>query len=498
MAKQESGGSIVWPRGDDGRRSSLRAGAAIIAAALEPLDGAAAAAARTSADWRQDYLAAIRRLVAAGTADGEAALHSAAAGLATAQRTLFIPDRGAELTLAAAGATYRQAELPLETLTIAGRGDAGVQPWTVPYRGRELSGAALLRQIEDWAQRGIIEADTAEALQQCAANADWFDLSDRTLVLLGAGSEVGPLRRLLGWRANLALISRPSPDAWQRIAALVAAGNAQVQIPLQRAAPRDGDWPQVAGADLLATPWHTANWLAALQKPLDVAALGYADGERHVRLTLGMDWIMQELCRRDRRTSLAFLASPSDVFAVPPAATGRAAERFARRSPLTRMAQMLSGGRWFLANVAPDDASAALPIIDGLVAQQGPNYALAKRLQAWRALVARAAGQRVSFNVAPPSASASVLSNGMFGAAYRGARHFGLEVFAPETTSAVMAALWVHDLRNPRSTADPAVRLEHPYRLLSSTAVHGGIWTSAYQLRSALPAAALIGLMTPG
>ena len=50
--------------------------------------------------------------------------------------------------------------------------------------------------------------------------------------------------------------------------------------------------------------------------------------------------------------------------------------------------------------------------------RQGPNYALAKRLQSWRAMVARADGQPVSINVAPATATASVVSNPQFAAAY--------------------------------------------------------------------------------
>ena len=50
-------------------------------------------------------------------------------------------------------------------------------------------------------------------------------------------------------------------------------------------------------------------------------------------------------------------------------------------------------------------------IVDSLVIEQGPNYALAKRLQQWRAIVARAEGQVASINVAPSTSTASVLSS---------------------------------------------------------------------------------------
>lgn len=106
---------------------------------------------------------------------------------------------------------------------------------------------------------------------------------------------------------------------------------------------------------------------------------------------------------------------------------------------------------------------------------------------------ARADGCRVSTHVAPPSLTGSVLSNRMMAAAYRSARMFGVEAFAPATASSLMAALLVHDLRNPAAVADPAVVLTHPLRLLADAAHHGGLWRMPFAARSALPVAALLG-----
>ena len=69
----------------------------------------------------------------------------------------------------------------------------------------------------------------------------------------------------------------------------------------------------------------------------------------------------------------------------------------------------------------------------------------------------------------------------------------GVEVFAPATTNALMAALWVHDLRWPQAAANPARALGHPYELFTANACHGGLWRIAYQPRSALPFAAALG-----
>ena len=58
-----------------------------------------------------------------------------------------------------------------------------------------------------------------------------------------------------------------------------------------------------------------------------------------------------------------------------------------------------------------------------------------------------------------------------------------------------MAAMRVHDLRNPQGAAHPAVTLAHPLQLLSEGANHGGLWRVPYLPRSVLPFAALLGMM---
>ncbi len=127
-------------------------------------------------------------------------------------------------------------------------------------------------------------------------------------------------------------------------------------------------------------------------------------------------------------------------------------------------------------------------VLDSLVAQQGPNYALAKRLQRWRATVARASGTTVSMNVAPPTRTRSVVKNRALAAAYAGAHRFGVEVFEPATSNVLMAALLVHDLHTGGGPAH-----EHPWQDEAYAAVHGGLWRSAYGPRSALGLAALLG-----
>ena len=87
-----------------------------------------------------------------------------------------------------------------------------------------------------------------------------------------------------------------------------------------------------------------------------------------------------------------------------------------------------------------------------------------------------------------------MVKNRALAAAYAGAGQFGIEVFAPSTANTLMAALLVRDLRDPQSASNPAAALHNPMDLFADAANHGGIWRAAYEPRSVLSLAAVLGL----
>jgi len=124
-------------------------------------------------------------------------------------------------------------------------------------------------------------------------------------------------------------------------------------------------------------------------------------------------------------------------------------------------------------------------IVDGLAVAQGPNYALAKRMQHWRAIVARSSGCTVSSHIAPSTATASVVHNRQFAWAYDGMPYFKpLEIFEQETSNAVMSAILLHDLNNNKAVARPDVPLRNPLEMFKENSFHGGIWRAAYKVGS--------------
>ncbi|MEU8813486.1 hypothetical protein [Actinoplanes sp. NPDC048796] len=442
---------ITFPAGASGRPSSSAFGRSVVADALRAVSPEAAGAAAAEPDWRRGYPRHFRQLIATAKTGYEVA----AAGLASVHERMPVP-------ITAPGK-------PLETVTVEG-GEKPSREVALPYGKELLRGAALDRRLDKWVEAGVIEESCATAVRAVRDNPDWLDLSDQQLVVLGAGAEMGPLPAVLEWGATVIGVDLPRVE--DRISALAARSAGRLIVP--------------RGVDLLEDVGGLAHWLA--DRPEGRLTLGnyvYAPGAAYTKLSVTVDALAAYLKKVRDDVALAFLATPTDVFAVPSSAVAQSAERFRARSRLARVTGALSGGRLLQPNY-PDGTEPG--INDSLVPQQGPNYALAKRIQRWRASLARRDGA-VSFSVAPPARTRSVVSHRILAAAYAGAHRFDVEIFEPATANRLMAVLMVHQLRNPRPAAAEAWRDE------AVEAAHGGLWRTAYHPRTALGLAAVRGFL---
>jgi hypothetical protein len=482
-----AGEGVQFPQ-VDGRRSTSAFGRAVVAEALRPVDPIGARSAEQETNWRQGYLAHFRRLVEAGLGSREDALAIAAAGAGSLQSRLVWSGPDGDEPL---GPSIEQALRSVEadrlgTERVEGTGDPDTA-LTVPYQGTRLAGDDLRRRTDRWVESGVVEPSLRDALEHLHATRGSLDPSGRTFVVLGAGAEMGPLRALLRWGATVAAVDLPRPELWSRLLESTRDLAGTLLVPA-----RPGDEPlhARAGVDLVGDLPRAIDWVASLEGPLVLGNYVYADGGTNVRVSAAVDQLTTAL-RADRpvdEVALAFLATPTDVFAVPGEAVAASVEQYAQRrtSKLIRVPlRTLSGGRLLTRNYRP---GADPGINDSVVLQQGPNYLLAKRLQRWRAATARAEGANVSFKVAPPTRTRSVVKNRALAAAYAGAHRFGIEVFEPGTSNTLMAALLMHDL----ATGSPA--LPHPWQDEAYAAAHGGLWRAAYEPRSALGLAAILGL----
>jgi hypothetical protein len=487
----DSSGVVFPVDAPSGRRSTAATGRAVVAEALRGVDPVGAASATRETNWRQGYLPHFRRLVEAGLSSDSAAVTIARDGIAAVHGRMRWSGDGEDRPLVHAFAERDTDEhpIPLGSETIRGAGTPD-RTLSVPYAGERLSGDALRRRVDSWVATGIAEPTLAEAIGEVIANPDWLDLSDRTVVVLGAAAEMGPLRTLLRWGADVAAVDLPRKDLWDRLIGETRKNAGSVTAPVRR-----GDSPlaERLGGDLVHDLRSVTDWVGRLEGPLVIGNYVYADGATNVRVSAAVDALSARVIETRGRdeVALAFLATPTDVFAVPGSAVARSVANYAERrtSKVLRVPlRTLSGGRLLRRNYVPVDGPETPGINDSVVLQQGPNYLLAKRLQRWRATAYRADGGLVSLTVAPPTRTRSVVKNRALAAAYAGAHRFGIEVFEPGTANTLMAALLVHDLR----TGAPSQ--PHPWQDEAYAAVHGGLWTAAYDPRSALGLAALLGV----
>lgn len=482
---QSSG--VVFPE-TGGTRSTSALGRAVVADALRAADPVGAQAAERETNWRQGYLTHFRRLVEAGLLSDDAAVSIARSGLQALHQRMHATTGEGEVPV---GELFERdiVDHPLETVTVQGT-RARARELSVPFHGERLSGDALHRQLDAWTAAGSMEPSAADAVRDVAANPDWLDLTGDRLVVLGAGAEMGPLRAVLSWGGDVVAVDLPRPEVWPRLLETARGSAGTLRVPVASGSGvGDERLTERAGADLVHDLPPIADWLEGLEGSLVLGNYVYADGATNVRVSTAVDVLSAELLRRRGDVSLAFLATPTDVFAVPTEVVEASTRAYTTPSGPMRLARpalrTLSGGRLLRRNYAPGSDPG---LNDSLVPQQGPNYALAKRLQRWRATAARRDGVTVSLNVAPPTRTRSVVKNRALASAYAGAHRFGIEVFEPATSNTLMAALLVHDLRSGRTPQ------ASPWREEAHGAVHGGLWRTAYDPRSALGLAVVLGL----
>jgi hypothetical protein len=477
---------INFPQVGSGRSTSAL-GRAVVADALRHVDPVGARAAEAETSWRSEYRVHMRRLVEAGLLSPESAVRIARDGLASLHARMAFSTVDGDRPLAAATAV--PVADPLHTASITGSGSIETE-LVLPYRGERLRGDELRHRLDAWVVAGVMEPSCAEAVALVADHPQWLSLPGRQVAVLGAGAEMSPLTALLRWGADVVAVDLPRPAVWQRLVGTAERYAGRLRLPV--APEHDLAAGTGLGADLLHEPHRVAGWLGGIDGPLVLGNYAYADGATHVRVTAAVDVLSEHLLARRDDLTLAFLATPTDVFAVPPEAVAEAGRRWSNHEGIGRIRRplrMVSGGRLLARNYAPpapghEDEPG---INDSLVLQQGPNYALAKRIQRWRATAARAAGTPVSLRVAPATRTRSVVKNRLLAAAFSGAHRFGIEVFEPATSNTLMAALLVHDLCAGRTPEADAWREE------AFAAAHGGLWRQPYAPRSVLGIAVLLG-----
>eukprot|EP01028_Stygiella_incarcerata_P013333 TRINITY_DN82173_c0_g1_i1.p1 TRINITY_DN82173_c0_g1~~TRINITY_DN82173_c0_g1_i1.p1 ORF type:complete len:553 (+),score=166.48 TRINITY_DN82173_c0_g1_i1:185-1843(+) len=491
---------VLFPETDRGDRSTSFGGKRAFAAAVGAVDPAAAEKVKKEKNWRFGYTKHIIRNVQESLRSPQAAIKIARSGLDYVHASFeFATQDGSIMPISEA---MRSIKGSFETIIIKGDKPLGETSLKVPYwpfsskskRDQStLEGDALRAKLAEWVSRGTIEDSARTAIERVVDRDGALDLSDEYFVLLGASSAMGPLELLLSYGANVIAVDLDREGIWKKLISAVRNSPGTMIIPMKKSPSEcktDDEVAANAGCNLLTQPAEISNWLKSLcpNERLIIGGYAYLDGELHVKVAVAMDAIMESVCEARKDTMLAFLCTPTDCHVMTKEAHTAAIENFKKAPWWMRLISSVSGGKYLERNVMDpvrgEDGEDAY-FCDGLVVAQGPNYALAKRIQTWRTVVARADGHAVSTNVAPSTATLSVMHNKMFAAAYHGMDLFvPMEVFRQETSTSVMGALLIHDVLFHDGVAYPSTPLRNPLCVVREESMNGGVWRCGFKIGS--------------
>ena len=492
---------LVWPvtetkaNGEEVRASTATA-KEILAAAVGAVNPELAEKVRNEKKWRFGYVKHLVNMVEAQCKSPEDALKVANAGLNKAYTTFQFISKDGKTTTSFASAMSATNSTKFCTGFVKGELPSPKdKKLEITYKGKQISGNELKAQVKKWVDYGTIEPSAGEAIIKCADNPKWIDLSDKYFVLLGAGSAMGPFEVLMSLGANVVAIDLDRNFIWKRLIERARNSSGSITFPMtkeQKDCADDEEMYASSGCNLFTETPLIRDWLVDLYpgKPFTVGCYAYLNGALHVQVSLAMDAICRDLCeRRKGTTSLAYLCTPTDLHLIPKEAHDAALANYKEfsKKPFCMLMKLLGGKKFLKKNVREPVSGVGgdFYYVDGISVAQGPNYAMAKRMQHWRAVIARSKGAIVSSNIAPSTSTASVVQNRTFAWAYEGMPYFTpYEIFAPETSKSVMIAILFHDINNPDSVANPKTALANPNQLFSSGSFHGGVWRCAYTIDS--------------
>jgi hypothetical protein len=485
---------LIWPLDEKSGRSSTGVNKAILGAAVRAVNPDKANKIIRAKGWRFGYVKHLQTMVEEQCKSPEAALKVAQAGLDKAYEIFeFVYEDGTNVSFKEAMAT--KAKTQFHTGFVKGVGAPSKNLLEVPYKGEILSGQKLKDQITKWVDYGTIEPSAGDAMKKCVDNPGWLDLSDKYFVLLGAGSAMGPFPLLMALGANVIAIDLDRAGIWKRLIGVAKNSSGSITFPMktpQADCKTEDALYDASGCNLFTETPKIRDWLLDLYpgKSFTVGSYAYLNGALHVQVSLAMEAISRDLTEKRRGTSLAYLCTPTDLHLIPEEAHAAATAHHKEYSkkPYCMMMNLLSSGKFLRKNARKPVAGEGgnFYIVNGISVAQGPNYALAKRMQHWRAILARSkSGCIVSSNIAPSTSTVSVVQNRTFAWAYQGMPYFKpYEIFAPETSNAVMSAILFYDLNDPSSAGNPKTKLNNPNELFKWGGFHGGTWRCAYEVDS--------------
>jgi len=367
----------------------------------------------------------------------------------------------------------------------------------IEWRGVEGSKAFpdLTHKSVDWVTNHLAEPHAAVALSSVAGTQL---ASEDVLIALAAGAECAPTIPWLQAGGSVVAIMRSGEGRWLRLLNETRRGSS-LFVPI-RWDDSDGPLPtdaatiaKYAGIDLLEDCLDIARLVGSFVASADkhkllVGGFAYAPGAQHILVQAVQDSLMAQAGKAG--AALAWLGTPTDSVAVPATVIEENLQRYAGRSFSARMRdavwQVFGQLKRPPSDILETSAGLSFGVIDCSAEMQGPNYAISKRSQRWRACVAAADGIRTAYITTPPARTDSVLSFRILHATYQGAPKVGITPFTVEDTVQLGAQLMVARMRQGTAVT-PGFDVFH------SDAVHAGLWRLKYLPQSVWRAATVLG-----
>lgn len=485
---------ILLPKNAKGERSTTSFGKAVfceMAKSLGDTDLADSIASET--DWRHKYDNLLTRLVerqvVSATENPAAALESLRVGLAKARSMDFEKD-GTSVALSEA---VLSASPTFDSAVVSGSGVPRTYV-SVPYKGEILSGETLDAQLDRWAEYGTMEPDCAAAIQGHAARLG--DAMGRTFVVLGAGSELGPLRHLLQAGARVIGVATRKPKQWAELIsfARTTAGTLVVPVPKGTVGADDQKIANLAGVDLISEVPIVVEWIMRCLSedpeslgPITVGTYLYADGELNLRISAAADFVIEAASKLGKqRVSFAWMGSPSTSVLIPQSAVEA---QKTNEMEATSWWQRLLGYE----SSARQPLSTGDTVYHGFLVLQGPSYALAQLMRQWRAMLLNSEGFVVSTPMTPVCRTDSVIGKSSSLARFlNGVAYFAPnEAFEGSTAQALMVPLMLSDITSP------VPDLPTPFHLMSRKAFHSGCWRCPYTQSGISTSSFILGTVMP-
>ena len=361
------------------------------------------------------------------------------------------------------------------------------------YKKGTLDGSQLGKKMAEWVEYGTCEPDCTSSVLNALQSIAQGSLKGKWFVLLGAGSEMGPLKCLLTYGANVIAVRTRKKAGWLEMENFAKTSAGTLYIPVRKEDNQDNaqsvgeEWSDNAGCDILTETLDIRDWIIDVlggpnpNTEVTVGMYTYLDSEAHVRVTLGCDVIMTGLETSFPKTRFAYIGSTSVSTAITQEMHDAVGKNRAASSLWMRATGCPPPHISKMENVMDSEAEdKTIRLRHGFVIAQGPNYALAKTAQVWRAMVAK---NYPSFCVGPITRTVSVCHNPTMAAMLKSYdRVKPYEVMDPPCASTILALLVINDVLFVAANKDQDEG--HPFERTLGSSFHSGDLRGPYNVES--------------